>query len=206
MSEGFYNLKVKNVVKETTDATTFYFDIPSDLSDAFKYTPGQYFTFEVSIQGEKVRRSYSLCTYGGVDADPAVTVKRVEGGRMSNYMNDALVEGSEIEVMPPMGKFTMTPDANRSTHYVLFGGGSGITPLMGIAKAVLNHEPNSNVTLIYANRNPESVIFKSVLADMEKSYSGKFKVLHNYDSAPLTWFGLKGMLTTDKIASIVNRK
>ncbi len=166
MSEGFYTLKVKTVVKETADATTFYFDIPSELSDAFSYTPGQYFTFETVIDGEKVRRSYSLCTYSGVDADPAVTIKRVEGGKMSNFMNDNLTVGSEILVMPPMGKFTMTPEANRSTHYVLFGGGSGITPLMGIAKAVLNHEPNSQVTLIYANRNPDSVIFKSTLAEM----------------------------------------
>ncbi len=206
MAEGFHLLTVKKAVRETADATTFYFDIPANLQSDFAYTPGQYLTFEVEINGEKVRRSYSLCTYSGVDADPAVTVKRVDGGRMSNFMNDQLKEGSTIEVMPPMGKFTMTPDANRGTHYVLFGGGSGITPVLGIAKAVLADEPKSQVTLVYANRNPDTVIFKSLLADMEKQFSGRLKVIHNYDSAPLTWFGLKGMLTKEKVGTIVKSK
>jgi ring-1,2-phenylacetyl-CoA epoxidase subunit PaaE len=108
--------------------------------------------------------------------------------------------------MPPMGKFIVDIDPSKAKTYVLFGGGSGITPLMGIAKEVLHKETNSNVTLVYANRNPDSVIFKQVLADMEKTFGSRFKVIHNYDQAPFTWFGLKGMLTTDKIANIVKQK
>jgi ring-1,2-phenylacetyl-CoA epoxidase subunit PaaE len=206
MTEGFFPLTVKKLVRETADATTLYFDIPENLKDTFVYTAGQYLTFEVELAGEKVRRSYSLCTYAGVDAMPAVTVKRVDGGKMSNYLNSEIKEGDVMAVMPPMGKFTVVPDASRSAHYVLFGGGSGITPVLGIAKAVLADEPNSKVTLVYANRNPDSVIFKQVLADMEKSSNGRFKVHHNYDSAPLTYFGLKGMLTADKVQSIVKSK
>jgi ring-1,2-phenylacetyl-CoA epoxidase subunit PaaE len=191
MTEGFFPLTVKKLVRETADATTLYFEIPENLKDTFVYTAGQYLTFEVELAGEKVRRSYSLCTYAGVDEMPAVTVKRVDGGKMSNYLNAEIKEGDVMAVMPPMGKFTVVPDASRSAHYVLFGGGSGITPVLGIAKAVLADEPNSKVTLVYANRNPDSVIFKQVLADMEKASNGRFKVHHNYDSAPLTYFGLK---------------
>ena len=185
MTEGFFPLTIKKLVRETADATTFYFDIPASLKDTFAYSAGQYLTFEVEINGEKVRRSYSLCTYSGVDADPAVTVKKVDGGKMSTFMNAHLQEGDVIQTMPPMGKFTTIPDANRSQHYVLFGGGSGITPVLGIAKAILADEPNSQVTLVYANRNPDSVIFKQVLIDMEKANVGRFKVHHNYDTAPL---------------------
>jgi ring-1,2-phenylacetyl-CoA epoxidase subunit PaaE len=92
--------------------------------------------------------------------DPAVTIKRVEGGKMSNFFNSSLQVGDTIQVMPPMGNFILVPDANRKQHYVLFGGGSGITPVLGIAKAVLKDEPDSKITLVYANRDPESVIFK----------------------------------------------
>lgn len=206
MTEGFFPLTVKKLVRETADATTLYFEIPENLKDTFTYTAGQYLTFEVEMGGEKVRRSYSLCTYSGVDAMPAVTVKRVDGGKMSNYLNAEIKEGDVMSVMPPMGKFTVVPDAFRGAHYVLFGGGSGITPVLGIAKAVLADEPNSKVTLVYANRNPDSVIFKQTLADMEKASNGRFKVHHNFDTAPLTYFGLKGMLNVDKVQSIVKSK
>lgn len=206
MNPVFHTLKIAKKVQETADATTFYLEIPTELKNDYAYTAGQYLTFKVHAKGEEIRRSYSLCTYSGVDAMPGVTVKRVEGGKMSNYMPDNLKVGDEVEVMTPNGKFTVVPEAGRSTHYVLFAGGSGITPMMGITKAIMNDEPNSKVTLVYANRNPESVIFKTVLAEMEKFYNGKFKVIHNYDSAPLTWFGLKGFLTEDKIQNILQSK
>lgn len=206
MSEGFFPLVVKKVVRETSDATTFYFDVPQNLKDTFSYKAGQYLTFEIEIGGEKVRRSYSLCTFLGVDQDPAVTVKMVENGKMSTFFNQNVKEGDTLQVMPPMGKFVVDSDPNKANQYVLFGGGSGITPLMGIAKQVLNTETNGQVTLVYANRNPESVIFKQLLTDMEKQFSGRFKVIHSYDQAPFTWFGLKGVLTTEKIDNIVKQK
>lgn len=206
MEHIFHRIRVARKVQETPDATSFYFDIPEDLKSLYAYTPGQYLTFRVYIQGEEVRRSYSLCTYSAADPLPGVTVKRVENGQMSNYMPDYIQEGDEIEVMPPFGKFTVIPDASRSAHYVMFAGGSGITPIMGITKAVLMDEPGSKITLIYANRNPESVIFKTALADMEKAYADRLKVIHNYDAAPITWFGLKGFLTADKVQNILHSK
>lgn len=206
MEHIFHKLKIAKKVAETADATSFYFEIPDSLKELYTYTAGQYLTFRVYVKGEEVRRSYSLCTYSKTDAMPGVTIKRVDGGVMSNYMPDHLNVGDEIEVMPPFGKFTVVPDANRNTDYVLIAGGSGITPCMGIAKAVLHDEPNSKVSLIYANRNPDSVIFKAELAAFEKQFGDRFKVIHNYDSAPFTWFGLKGFLTEDKMVNILHQK
>lgn len=206
MSQGFYTITIKDIIQETSDAKTFVFDIPADIQSHFSYDAGQYLTFEAEINGENVRRSYSLCTYSGVDAHPAVTIKRVEGGRMSNFFNNTLKVGDSVQVMPPMGNFTVVPNASRQKHYVLFGGGSGITPVMGIAKAVLADEPQSKVTLVYANRDPESVIFKSQLKDMEAAHGSRFTVLLSYDKAPFTWFGLKGQLSEDKVQTIVKSK
>jgi len=202
----FHTLKIAKTVAETADAKTFYFEIPAELKDLYSYTAGQYLTFRILQNGEEVRRSYSLCTYEGTDSNPGVTVKRVEMGRMSNYMNENLKEGETLEVMPPFGKFTVVPDIARSTRYVFFAGGSGITPCLGISKAVLKDEPNSQVTLIYANRNPESVIFRDILIALEKQHGDRFKVIHNYDAAPMTWFGMKGFLTDDKVANILHQK
>ncbi|MGC6413524.1 MAG: 2Fe-2S iron-sulfur cluster-binding protein [Bacteroidia bacterium] len=206
MSEGFYPITIQKLTKETADSTTITLQIPAELKDTFNYTAGQYLTFEEVINGEKVRRSYSLCTYEGIDDAPAVTVKRVEGGRMSTYFNENISEGMTLQVMPPMGKFTVIPDVSRSKQYVLFAGGSGITPVLGIAKAVLKDEPNSKVVLVYANRDPESVIFKDLIKKMEQENNGRFQVLLSYDKAPLTWFGLKGVLSEDKIQTIVKSK
>jgi ring-1,2-phenylacetyl-CoA epoxidase subunit PaaE len=105
-----------------------------------------------------------------------------------------------------MGKFTVDPSADASRNFVLFAGGSGITPVLGIAKAILNDEPKSKVSLVYANRDPESVIFKALLKEMEAQFSGRFQVLLSYDKAPLTWFGLKGQMTQDKVQNIVKSK
>lgn len=205
-TNGFFQLKIAKKVKETADAATLYFEIPAELKDTFAYLPGQYLTIKSQINGEEVRRSYSLCTFSEVDAMPAVTVKAVDRGRMSNYINNSVSEGDVLEVMAPMGKFTLTPDANKAQTYVLFAGGSGITPMMGISKAVMLKQPNSKVVLVYANRDKDSVIFKDAIAEMEKQFQGRFSVILSYDKAPLTWFGLKGFLTEDKIANILQNK
>lgn len=206
MKEGFYSLTVAKKVQETADAVTVYLNIPEELKEQFMYTPGQYLTFEVEINGESVRRSYSLCTVYELDALPAVTIKKVDNGKMSNYMNTHLQEGQSIAVMPPMGKFTVVPNPEANEHYVLFAGGSGITPMMGIAKAVLQQEPNSKITLIYANRNSDSVIFKQQWTELEKSSNGRLKIFFSYDQASLTWFGLKGYLTPEKVSTILQTK
>ncbi len=206
MTQGFYQLKVVKKVQETADASSIYLEIPEQLKETFTYKPGQYLNFNVNIGGEEVRRAYSLCTSPYTDAIPAVTVKKVEHGKMSSYMNDVLKEGDVLEVMPPNGKFTIDINPALSRHVVLFGGGSGITPLMAIAKSVLNRESGSRITLIYANRNLDSVIFRSAIEAMEKEFAGRFTVHHSLDEAPMGWFGLKGYLTEEKIDHILKER
>ena len=206
MSELFHKLNVNKVVKETEDATSIYLDIPSELKEQYTYIPGQYLTFEAEINGEMVRRAYSLCTSPYTDAVPAITVKKVEDGRMSNYLNNNIKANDTLNVMVPNGKFTLSVDDSAQNHYVLFGGGSGITPLMSITKSVLDKEPNSRITLIYCNRNENSVIFKEELKDMETKHSDRLTIHHSYDVAPNGWDGLSGYLTENKIAEILSTK
>ena len=194
---GHLNLKVKEVVKETADAISIYFEQPT--SGSISYKSGQFFTLIAEINGKMERRAYSLCTSPFVDPPPAVTVKRVEGGLMSNHLGDNLKAGDVMEVLEPIGNFTTTFDSNDERHIVLFGGGSGITPLMSIAKSALNQEPKSKISLIYANRDSDSIIFKSALEQMEADNPEQFKVVHVLGEAPPEWKGYKGLLTQDII-------
>lgn len=194
---GHLNLKVKEVVKETADAISIYFEQPA--SGDVKYNSGQFFTLIADINGKSERRAYSLCTSPFVDNFPAVTVKRVEGGVMSNHLNQNLKAGDTMEVLEPIGNFVTTYSANNERHIVLFGGGSGITPLISIAKSTLSQEPNSKVSLIYANRDLNSIIFKNALENLEKENLGRFKVVHVLGEAPAGWVGHTGFLTQEII-------
>lgn len=201
-----HDITIKEIKRETPEAVSIYLDIPANLKEEFKYIPGQYLTFDININGEDVRRAYSLCTSPYTDEVPAIAVKQVEGGKMSTYLNQHAKAGDVIKVMAPNGKFIAEMNAGSQKHYVLFGGGSGITPLRSILKSVLTQESNSKVTLIYANRNPESVIFNEDLNEWVNSYPDRFKLFHSYDNAPAGWFGLKGYLDNDKIGQILNSR
>lgn len=173
---NYYNLKIKQVIRETKDAVTIHFKQP--LFKKIKYKPGQFLTLLVPIDGNVVRRSYSICTAPSLESTIGVTVKRVEGGLVSNYLNDHIKEGEKMEVMEPMGTFTAEIDKEAQKHYVLIGGGSGITPLMSILKSVLAFEPKSIVSLIYANHNEQSVIFKSPLDKLQEQYGKRLNIRH----------------------------
>jgi len=200
MSLKFQPLKVKEIIQETHDANTVVFEKPNE---GFNYKPGQYLTLKFDIGGESVRRAYSLCSSPISDADLAVTVKRVENGKVSNYIANSLRGGDTVEVMPPMGNFKVDIDASRAHHYVLLGGGSGITPLMSIIKSVLEVEVNSKLSLIYANKSEADIIFHSALTELQSRFGDRLKVIHSLDQAGDSWTGLKGMLTRMSILSIV---
>jgi len=177
MDHKFYSLSVKSVHNETEDAVTLTFDIPTELSDTFKYTQGQYLTLKFDLNGEEVRRSYSMCS-SPLDPDIAVTVKRLEGGLVSTHINNKLKGGDIVEVMPPDGRFfTPLQEENRKTYY-LIAAGSGITPLMSIIKTIVEKEPQSTIHLLYGNRTEESIIFKADLDQLEKRYAGQFAATH----------------------------
>src|SRR6185437_16045513 len=132
----YYYLKVKELIKETEEAVTLVFEKPE--KGKLNYKPGQFLTLILTIENEKIRRSYSLCTAPGVDDCPAVTVKRVINGKVSNYLCNTIKVGDVIEVMQPAGHFVVDTRKLNNRTVVLIGAGSGITPLMGIAKAVLS--------------------------------------------------------------------
>jgi 3-ketosteroid 9alpha-monooxygenase subunit B len=188
-AHGFHPVRVKRVIEETADSRTFVLDVPPGL---FSYRPGQFCTFRVRIGGEEALRSYSMSSAPQVDDDLAVTVKRVPGGLVSNWLVDTVKPGDELECTRPAGVFCPT---ERRAPAVAFCGGSGITPVMSIAKSVLvsTHRP---VRLLYANRTPESVIFAGALEEMAASHDGRLLVRHHSDSSG-------GYLDGARIASFV---
>lgn len=171
----YFSLKVKEVVQETPEAVTLVFESPDNT---VHYKPGQFLTLIFEINGEKVRRSYSLCSTENIDANLAVTVKKVQGGLVSNFIANTIRQGSDIEIMAPAGNFVFDPEPTSARDIVLIGGGSGITPLMSILKAALYHEPLANVYLIYGNRNEKSVIFRNKLDQLQKEHGERFNVNH----------------------------
>lgn len=203
MPKGFYKLKVGKIIRETADAVSIQLLVPPPFKQQFQYKPGQYLTFSIEINGEEVRRSYSVCSSPFTEAMPVIAVKEVPGGKMSTYMNRHLKEGDLLDVMPPLGKFTVEPQSSLQRHFILFGGGSGITPLKSILLSVLSNEPQSRITLVYANRNEASVIFKDELEALIASNPEKLKIIYSYDEAPAGWNGLSGYLNTTKIDELI---
>jgi len=198
----YYDLKIRQIVQETKDAITIVFEQPATK---ISYKPGQFLTLIVNISGKEVRRSYSLCTSPYLDENPAVTVKRVDAGLMSNWLPDNLKPGSTIKVMEPMGQFTTEYSKTNKRHVVMFAGGSGITPMMSIIKSLITQEPDTIVSLIYCNRNIDSIIFKNALDEWETKYEGRLHVIHVLDEAAMNWQGYSGLLNHDMLVKIFER-
>jgi len=174
----YHSLTVAEVVDETPDTRSFVLDIPPALDDAFAYTAGQFCTFRVTIDGEAVVRSYSMSSSPDTGDPFATTVKRVPGGRMSNWMNDVLQAGDTIEVLRPTGLFVLH---GRATPIVAFAGGSGITPVISMIKSALV-TTDRRILLVYANRGAEAVIFADELERLRASADGRLSIHHHLDS------------------------
>lgn len=192
-------LKVKRVVRETAEAVSIHFEHPQD--GKIEYKAGQFFTLIVNINGKEERRAYSVCSSPFVDEFPAVAVKRVEGGVVSNHLNAELKDGDDIKVMLPLGNFTTEFSESNSRNIVLVAGGSGITPMMSLAKSALNQEPNSKVTLLYANRDVDSIIFKSQLEELSKSYEN-LQVVHVLENNAQGYGQYEGYINQSIIESV----
>src|SRR4051795_6606086 len=152
MAEHFHALRVAEVVPETAEANSIRFEIPPELRERFAFRPGQHLTLRTTLDGEEVRRNYSLCTAPD-EQDWMVTVKRIGGGLFSNWAGDNLKAGDTIDVMPPHGSFTTEFDPSSKRHLVGIAGGSGITPVMSLIRTTLKGEPESRFTLLYGNRD-----------------------------------------------------
>ena len=200
----FHTLKVKDIRRETADAVSIAFDIPLAIQHEYQYKQGQYITVKLTVNGEELRRSYSICTSPYSEKELRVAVKEVKDGRASTLMNRTWKVGDAIEVMTPMGNFSSVLSGNNKKQYVLFAGGSGITPMMSILKSVLYIEKQSTVTLVYANRDEDSVIFKSEIEKIVSENADRVKVLNVYDTPKTQVSDLqKGLLSVDRVKAIV---
>lgn len=194
MASKFYQLRVAEVSKETVEAVSVTFEVPSELKEIFAFKHGQYLTVKVSINGKEVRRAYSISS-SPLDNKLRIGVKKVANGSVSVYMNEKLKAGDLLEVMPPMGNFTCELHLSNTKEYVFFGAGSGITPLISIIKTILHTEANSNVHLIYSNRTNETIMYKNELEILVADFPSRFKLTHVL-SKDMQWNGFKGRINS----------
>ena len=180
MAEHFHALRVAEVVPETAEANSIRFEIPAELRERFAFKAGQHLTLRTTLNGEEVRRNYSLCTAPD-ENDWMVTVKRIGGGLFSNWVGDQLKAGDVLDVMTPHGSFTTDFDPSAKRHLVGIAGGSGITPVVSLIKSTLKHEPESRFTLLYGNRDSSSVIFLETLAALKDKHLGRLEIYHFLD-------------------------
>lgn len=173
----FHPLVIEEVRKETADCHSVSFKVPPELREEFAFTQGQYLTLRTYIDGEEVRRSYSLCS-SPLDGELRVAIKQVPGGLFSTYANTSLKAGDQLEAMPPMGNFFSDLNAENQKNYVAFAAGSGITPILSILKTVLEVEPQSTFTLFYGNRYASSVIFKEEIEGLKNKFFERVRVFH----------------------------
>jgi ring-1,2-phenylacetyl-CoA epoxidase subunit PaaE len=190
----FHRLRVKEVCPETAECVSITFEVPEALQDAFNFLPGQYLTLKQMIDGTEVRRSYSICAAPGDEL--RVAVKQVDQGKFSGYVNQQLKPGDELEVMPPLGKFT--PRSTQGRRYLAFAAGSGITPVLGIMKSVLQRDPESSFTLVYGNKNRGSIIFKEQLEGLKNRYMNRLSVHHVFTRETMDTPLFNGRINAEK--------
>lgn len=200
MKKAFHKIKVKDIRKTTKDCSVVTFDIPSDLKEEFKYHHGQHLTLKSTINGEDLRRSYSLCSCP-LDDNWQVAVKKIEDGRFSTFVNERLKVGDELELLPPNGRFYQEV-SEKKKNYVGFAAGSGITPLHSIIKTHLSQEPESTFTLFYVNRTIQSIILKEEIEALKNQFMGRFELYHFLTREEREAELFNGRMTEDKLRSI----
>lgn len=185
-------VQVVRVVRETEDAVSIY--LSEADGSALEFRAGQFLSVDVTVGTERLRRAYSLANPCLPDEPAQITVKRIENGRVSNYLNDTVKEGDELEVLGPSGSFTVEPRSVNARHLVMIAGGSGITPIMSILETVLRVESGSRVTLIYGNQTWDAVIFRERLEGLWRELGDRLVVDHVLERPPEWWSGERGLL------------
>jgi ring-1,2-phenylacetyl-CoA epoxidase subunit PaaE len=177
MSIHFHKLSIKEINKETSDCVSVLFDVPEELQELFQFKQGQSLTMRTMINGEEIRRTYSICSTP-LEKRWRVAIKKVDGGLFSSLANDQLKRGDILEVMPPVGKFYVELNPAHKKNYLAFAAGSGITPVISIIKTTLHTEPNSHFTLVYSNRSRGSIIFFEELEALKNKYLQRFNFIN----------------------------
>jgi len=202
MSTLFHPLRVKAIEPDTHEAVIVSFEVPPDLREVFGFTQGQYLTLRNEIDGQDLRRSYSICA-GVDDGELRVGVRKVRGGQFSNWINQHLQPGDTLQVMAPQGRFFVPIESGAARHHVGIAGGSGITPILSIMKTVLAREPKSRFTLIYGNRQLQSTMFKEEIEDLKNRYMTRLVLQHvfsdEHTDSPLGF----GVMNREKIGEFL---
>ncbi|MFD1063078.1 2Fe-2S iron-sulfur cluster-binding protein [Winogradskyella litorisediminis] len=173
----FYKIRIKDIYKETTDTSVVTFDIPEQLQKEFAFHQGQHLTLKADINGEDVRRSYSLCS-SPFEGKWQVAVKQIPDGKFSTYVNEKLETGDTLEILAPSGVFGVDCKPETAKNYLFFAAGSGITPVLSMLKAHLKAEPNSTCKLFYVNKTAKSIIFKEELEQLRNKYFGRLEIYY----------------------------
>ena len=201
MAVHFHTLKVKEVREETPDCVSISFLVPDNLINEFLFEQGQNITIKKVIDGEEVRRSYSICS-APFEKELRVAVKKVEGGKFSSFANSVLKAGDELEIMPPTGKFNTNLNAENNKQYLAFAAGSGITPVISIIKTTLQTEPQSSFTLVFGNRGRNSIIFFEELEGLKNKFLNRFNFINilsrEKTDAPINF----GRIDTEKLIAL----
>ena len=175
--ELFHNITVESINKTTSDCSVVQFKIPNHLRDSFSYKQGQQLTLRKIINGEDIRRTYSLCS-SPMDREWKVAIKQIPGGIFSTYANNELKTGDTLELMKPSGNFFVEVEADNSKNYVAFAAGSGITPILSIIKTHLEVEPNSTFKLFYVNKTAKSIILKEEIEQLKNLYFDRLQIFY----------------------------
>jgi ring-1,2-phenylacetyl-CoA epoxidase subunit PaaE len=173
----FHNIRVADIYKETKDCTVISFEIPNDLKSEFQFKQGQHLTLRTMIDGNEVRRSYSLCS-SPIENKWNVAVKKINEGLFSTFVNEKLRKGDVLDVMAPNGTFFTEIDPKKAKNYIAFAAGSGITPILSIIKTHLALEPESTFKLFYLNRTVKSIVFKEEIEQLKNVYFNRFEIFH----------------------------
>jgi ring-1,2-phenylacetyl-CoA epoxidase subunit PaaE len=200
----FHRLTIRDLRNETRDAVSIAFEVPAHLQQQFHFTQGQHLVLRTELEGEEIRRSYSICA-GVNDGELRIAVKRVAGGLFSAFANERLQPGHSLDVMPPAGRFHVPLDPARRGRYLAVAAGSGITPILSIIKSTLETEPLSQVTLLYGNRSSNSALFREQLEDLKNRYLQRLNLMFVFSREQQDIDLYNGHIDQDKCQQLFSR-
>ncbi|MET1254257.1 1,2-phenylacetyl-CoA epoxidase subunit PaaE [Aliikangiella maris] len=205
MNTEFHSLVIKAVEPLTKDSVAITFDVPPELADTFYYIQGQHLTLKTTIDGQDIRRSYSICQSAQAQR-LQVAVKRIEQGIFSNFANEQLKPGMALDVMPPQGHFYTEVDAKQEKHYLFIAVGSGITPILSQIQTLLNAEPLSQVTLIYGNKSTPHMMFREKLSFIKNHDMQRFQWINLFTQEENEAELFNGRLSSEKLSALSHAK
>jgi len=200
----FHNLRISKIQAETDDAVSIVFAVPKVLQDLYQYTQGQHLVVKADLEGQEIRRSYSICS-GVNEKELCVAVKKVKGGKFSSFVHDSLQKNDSLAVMPPEGNFFTPLIMENRKHYLAFAAGSGITPILSILKSVLAVEPSSRFTLVYGNKTVTSMMFRETLLGLKNRYPTRLELINILSRQEQESELLNGRIDAEKIKALCER-